>query len=95
MRIVEQFSAVTGKYIRENPSAERFAETVVLIARLINMIKGENENDIPILGKKLVSITVGEPLSVSDKWDEYKKSRRQAVESLTQDLQISLQSLIH
>ena len=95
MRIVEQFSAVTGKYIKENPSAERFAETVVLIARLINMIKGENGNDIPILGKKRVSITVGEPLSVSDKWDEYKKSRRQAVESLTQDLQISLQSLIH
>jgi 1-acyl-sn-glycerol-3-phosphate acyltransferase len=94
MRIVENFSAVTGKYVKENPSAERFAETVMLIARLINMIKGEAKDDVPILGKKRVNITVGEPLSVSDKWDEYKKSRRQAVEFLTQDLQTSLESLI-
>lgn len=94
MRIVENFSAVTGKYVKENPSAERFAETVMLIARLINMIKGETKDDVPILGKKRVNISVGEPLSVSDKWDDYKKNRRQAVESLTQDLQISLESLI-
>lgn len=93
MRIVESFSAVTGKYVRENPTAERFAETVVLIARLINMIKGD-KNELPILGKKQVKMSVGEPLSVSDRWEHYQKSRRQAVESLTQDLQISLESLI-
>ena len=95
MRIVESFSAVTGKYVRENPSAERFAETVVLIARLVNRIKGDTKNDLPILGNKQVKMTVGETISVSDRWDNYQKSRRQAVESLTQDLQISLESLIN
>jgi hypothetical protein len=94
MRIVEKFSAVTGKYVRENPSAERFAETILLIYRLIQMIKGTAKDHPLILGKKQVMMTIGEPLSVSERWDDYKQSRRQAVESLTQDLQIALESLI-
>ncbi len=94
MRIVEKFYAVTGKYIKENPTFERFAETILLVNRLINLIKGTTKNDLPILGKKQVKMTIGEPLSVSERWDNYKTSRRQAVENLTQDLQFSLQSLI-
>lgn len=94
MRIVEKFSAVTGKYIKENPTFERFAETILLVNRLINLIKGTTKEPFPILGKKQVKITIGEALSVSERFDDYKKSRRQAVENLTQDLQISLQSLI-
>lgn len=95
MRIVEKFSAVTGKYIRENPSFDRFAETVLLVARLIDLIKGITKNDQLNLGKKQVKMTIGEPLSVSQRWEDYQKSRRQAVENLTKDLQFSLECLIN
>jgi hypothetical protein len=94
IRIVEKFYAVTGKYVRENPTAERFAETLLLITRLIYLIKGEGKNPLPILGKKQVKMTIGEPLSVSERWNDYQSSRRQGVENLTQDLQFSLESLI-
>ncbi len=94
MRIVEKFAAVSGTYVKENPSAERFAETVLLIASLVNMIKGKSTNNLGNLGKQQVKITIGEPLSVSQRWDNYKKSRRKAVASLTQDLQVSLESFI-
>jgi hypothetical protein len=38
-------------------------------------------------------MTVGEPISISQRWSDYKASRRLAVENLTQALQVALEKM--
>jgi hypothetical protein len=97
MRLVESFVAVTGAYVLEKPTAERFAETILLVRDAIVRIKGGNPFVRPDVGKQRVQMTVGEPISVSQRWDNYRASRRaakQAVADLTQDLQTALEGMI-
>lgn len=97
MRLVENFVAVTGKYVREKPTVERFAETTLLMWETIARIKGSSTVRRPQLGQQSVQMTVGEPISVSDRWQTYQASRRsakQAVTDLTRDLQIALEQTI-
>jgi len=98
MRIVESFVAVTGSYVREQPSVDRFAETSLLIWDLITRLKGEGNPLLrPILGRKWVEVTIGEPLTVESYWAQYQENRRgakAAVTALTQDLQTALTQLL-
>ena len=97
MRLVEDFVAVSGMYIREKPTLERFAETILLLWDLVNKIKGNPPVNRPQLGKQQVRITIGEPISISERYANYKSSRvaaRQAVTELTTDLQQVLEGLI-
>ncbi len=94
MRIVESFVAVTGHYVREKPTVERFAETTLLLWNLIERIKGNNSHNKPNLGKQKVLITIGEAINVSDRSIDYKANRKKSVDRLTQDLQMTLESLI-
>ncbi len=97
MRLVESFVAVTGKYVLEKPTAERFAETTLLMWDVITKIKGGNAFKRPRLGQQCGLVTIGEPISVSDRWDDYHSNRRagkQAVSDLTQDLQSVFENLI-
>ncbi len=94
MRLVETFVAVTGNYVQEKPTAERFAETTLLLWDCVARLKGGNAFLRPQLGKQTVRISIGEPLSVSQRWGDYQTNRRQAVATLTQDLQVALESLI-
>ena len=97
MRLVESFVAVTGKYVLEKPTAERFAETILLMWDVITKIKGGNAFKRPRLGQQCGLVKIGQPISVSDRWDTYHSNRRagkQAVSDLTQDLQTALESLI-
>ncbi len=94
MRLVESFVAVTGRYVLEKPTADRFAETVLLLADMITRIEGKNPFPRPSLGKREALLTVGKPICVSDRKDDYKQSRRKAVAALTKDLQTSLENLI-
>ncbi|MDB9528328.1 1-acyl-sn-glycerol-3-phosphate acyltransferase [Oscillatoria sp. CS-180] len=94
MRLVENFVAVTGNYVSEKPTVERFAETLLLLRDTIVLIKGENPFPRPALGDQIACLSVGEALSVSDRWPAYKANRRQAISDLTADLQSSVQALI-
>ena len=97
MRLVENFVAVTGKYVRSKPTVERFAETTLLMWETIARIKGSSTVRRPRLGKQSVQMTVGEPISVSDRWQAYQTSRRSAklaVADLTKDLQTALEEMI-
>jgi 1-acyl-sn-glycerol-3-phosphate acyltransferase len=96
MRIVESFVAVTGRYVQEKPTAERFAETALLMWDMVARIKGNNPFDRPRLGKQRAMLTVGQPISVSARRDVYRESRRgakQAIADLTQDLQNALDQM--
>ncbi len=96
MRMVETFVAVTGRYVAEKPTVERFAETTLLLWDTVTRIEGSNPFQRPRLGKQRVQMTVGQPLSVSDRYPIYQASRhgaRQAVADLTQDLQHAMENL--
>jgi hypothetical protein len=97
MRLVESFVAVSGNYIKEKPTVERFAETTLLLRNMVTKIQGNNPLQRPPLGKQKVKITIGEPISVSERYSAYKGNRlagKQAVIDLTKDLQQALESLI-
>lgn len=94
MRLVENFVSVTGEYVAEKPTVERFADTILLIWKMITRLKGEDVNNPPFIGKKWAQITVIKPFWIADYWDEYQTNRRQAVANLTQDLQASLENAI-
>lgn len=94
MRLVESFVSVTGKYVIEKPTGDRFAEILLIFWDMVTRIKGETPFPRPQLGVQGVKITIGQPMSVSDRWETYKANRRQAVAGLTQDLQTALESMI-
>ncbi|HEY9886909.1 MAG TPA: 1-acyl-sn-glycerol-3-phosphate acyltransferase [Candidatus Obscuribacterales bacterium] len=94
MRLVESFVAVTGNYVSAKPTIERFAETLLLLRDTIVRIKGENPFPRPALGDQIAYLSVGQPLSVSDRWPAYATNRRQAVADLTADLQSAVADLI-
>lgn len=97
MRLVESFVAVTGTYVMEKPTAERFAETALIVFDVISRIKGKKMPRRPRLGWRQARVSVGEPISVSDRWATYQSGRqaaKQAVNDLTQDLQKALEKLI-
>lgn len=94
MRLVENFVAVTGQYVRQRPTAERFAETLLILRDIVCLIKGENPFPRPKLSPQVAVVTVGEPISVSDRWPAYQANRKQAIAQLTADLQTALEKMI-
>ncbi|MBD1909620.1 MULTISPECIES: 1-acyl-sn-glycerol-3-phosphate acyltransferase [unclassified Leptolyngbya] len=94
MRLVETFVSVTGNYVREKPSAERFGETLTLLWDMVSRLKGQHSFPYPMLGQRRARLSIGEPLSVSDRMPDYHANRRQAVAALTQDLQTALEAMI-
>jgi hypothetical protein len=86
--------AVTGHYVQEKPTAERFADTILLTWDLVARIKGGTSFFRPRLGQQRAKMTIGEPISVTARSLEYKANRRQAVANLTQELQQNLKKMI-
>lgn len=93
MRLVESFVAVTGCYVKEKPTADRFAETTMLLRDMVIKIKGEPTTQSK-LGQQKAIVTIGTPIDVSSRFTDYKQKRRQAIAQLTQDLQQQMESLI-
>ncbi|GAX36348.1 1-acyl-sn-glycerol-3-phosphate acyltransferase [Nodularia sp. NIES-3585] len=97
MRIVESFVAVSANYIQEKPTAERLAETALLMFDLLSRIQESTLPGRPRLGLRKAMITVGEPISVTEIWEKCQGNRaasRQAVTALTKDLQTALETII-
>jgi len=97
MRLVESFVAVTDDCIQKRPSADRMAELALLLFDVTARIKRQKLPHRPRLGWRRATITVGEPISVSDRYPDYQTSRqaaRQAVQRLTQDLQQAMEQMI-
>ncbi|MEL6491864.1 MAG: 1-acyl-sn-glycerol-3-phosphate acyltransferase [Cyanobacteria bacterium J06621_3] len=93
MHLVESFVAVTGHYVKEHPSADRFAETALLLRDMIDKIKGEPVSQTQ-LGPQRAIATIGNPIVVSERYSDYQKKRRRAIATLTADLQAEMERLI-
>ncbi len=93
MRLMESFVAVTGHYVKEHPSADRFAETTLLLRDMVNRIKGKSTKR-PQLGKQKAIVTVGQPIVVNQRLADYRAKRRSEIATLTQDLQTEMTAMI-
>lgn len=97
MRLVESFVAVTGTYVLEKPTFERFAETTLLMFDLLARIKRGKLPHRPRLGQRWAQITVGEPISVTERWSAYQTNHqgaKLAIADVTQNLQVALEKMI-
>jgi hypothetical protein len=95
MRLAESFVAVTGDYVAAKPSFDRLAEMTLLMFDAMARIRGDKLPQRPFLGMRQVRVTVTAPISISDRWDSYQVDRRsakQAIEDLTEDIRRSLSS---
>jgi hypothetical protein len=64
---------------------------------MISRIKESTLPGRPRLGLRQVKITVGDPISVTERWEKSQNNRhaaRQAASTLTKDLQVALENLI-
>ncbi|WP_036487697.1 1-acyl-sn-glycerol-3-phosphate acyltransferase [Myxosarcina sp. GI1] len=94
MRLVESFVSVTGQYVAEKPTVERFADTILLLWKTVSRMTEKSKVQTPRLGKRWAQLTVEKPFFISDYWDVYQTNRRQTVANLTQDLKIALEKAI-
>lgn len=94
LRLVEIFSSVQADYIRERPNPERFADILLLFWYLTVRLKGDWRYKFPKIDDLEVVLSVGEPLSVSQRWSDYQNNRTQAIKTLIQDIKSSLEGLI-
>ena len=94
MRVVESFVAVSGTYVRERPSQERFADTLLLLWDTQCRIQGQTSNQRPRLGRLRARISIDTPIVVDERMADYRRDRRKAVQSLTEELSLRLQGLI-
>ena len=95
MRLAESFVAVSGSYVAERPSFERFMETTLLIHDGIQRLLGRGLPRRPPLGARRAIVTIGEPLSLRERRRQVMLSRatlsrkgmaRQMIDSLSQDI---------
>ncbi len=97
MRLVESCVAVRAEYLLTKPSFERLAETALILFDVLARLKGEAYPARPRLGWRGVHFSVGDPISVTERWERYRQGRqesKQAVAQLTQDLQLALEGMI-
>ena len=94
MRLVESFVAVSGSYVKDDPSQERFADTLLILWDTLCRIRGGNPERRPRLGARRARIRIGEAIAVAPRLAAYRADRRGAVAALTADLQREMESLI-
>ena len=97
MRLAERLTVITGNYIIQIPSADRVAEMLIILWRITAWLEGKKQGQTPNLGAKRLRLTVGEPLSVTQRWSHYQENRRSArgaVQQLTEDLQTAMAQMI-
>ncbi|WP_414575235.1 1-acyl-sn-glycerol-3-phosphate acyltransferase [Anabaena sp. CCY 9402-a] len=97
MRLVETFVAVQANYLQEQPTADRLAETALLMFDMLSRIQSSTLPGRSRLGLRQATLKVGEPISVTQRWEKVQHDRqaaKRAVSDLTQDLQLALEHLI-
>jgi hypothetical protein len=97
MRIAETLTAISGSYVKESPTPTRFSDVLQQVWRAVSRVKGGTFGRPPYLGDRKCTISIGEPISISDRYAEYKSNRQNArkmVSDVTSDLQNALEGLI-
>jgi 1-acyl-sn-glycerol-3-phosphate acyltransferase len=94
MRLAERLTVITGDYVLESPTAERFVEILTILWRIVMWLRDKNPDQSPKFGPRRLTISIAEPLSVTQylpKYQENRRSGRQAIQNLTKDLTLALE----
>jgi len=94
MRLVEHFATVSGSYVAEKPSIDRYGEVLMILWRAIAWIRGREQERPPALGPWRVRLVVAELIDVGDSSATYRRDRRGAVDRLTAELRERLEAAI-
>ncbi|QPN55977.1 1-acyl-sn-glycerol-3-phosphate acyltransferase [Synechococcus sp. CBW1107] len=94
MRLVEHFATLSGSYVAEKPSIDRYGEVLMIFWRAVAWIRGREEERPPALGPWRVRMVVAEPIDVLECSGAYRRDRRGAVERLTAELRERLEAAI-
>lgn len=97
MRLVESLVAVSGHYVKDKPSFERFAETALILFDVMERVKGVAVPCRPRLGWRHAHITIGTPIAATDRWESYKNGRqaaKNAMDELTEEIRTQLEKMM-
>lgn len=101
MRIAESIIGVTSDYVRQRPSASRYIEVLKLMWSVLQRITERNQEsafrETPNFGDRKLTISVAEPLSVSDRLAEYQSSRpaaKECTKKLTEEIHAAMKNLV-
>jgi 1-acyl-sn-glycerol-3-phosphate acyltransferase len=94
MRLVEPFTSLSGRYVAERPSHDRYAELLLILWRSVAWIEGRPQARPPSLGPCRALIQVGSAIDVSERHGAYRQDRRAAVEQLTATVRQGLQQAL-
>ncbi len=81
------FIAIYDGYLVPPATQER-------IANVIEMLEGEVFGEKTVKGPRLVTIDVGQPINLADRYDEYKKTKKPVIESVTSDLSRQIHGML-
>jgi hypothetical protein len=101
MRIAESIIGVTSDYVRQHPSPSRYIEVLKLMWSVLQRVTERNQDsafkETPNFGDRKLTISVAEPLSVSDRLAEYQSSRaasKECTRKLTEDIHRAMKDLV-
>jgi hypothetical protein len=101
MRIAESILGVTSDYVRQHPSPSRYIEVLKLMWSVLQRVTERNSDsafkETPSFGDRKLTISVAEPLSVSERLSEYQSSRNSAKEctkKLTEEIHVAMKNLV-
>jgi hypothetical protein len=99
MRLAECFVAVSGRYVEERPSYERFMETTLLIHDSVCRLRGDRLPARPRLVARRVRLSVAAPLSVQERLDAFagtgsRRLGRAVIASLNDDIRRSFEAAL-
>jgi hypothetical protein len=86
MELVDVLEYVRVDYVQPDSSFDRFVETVTNLWDVVNRLEGGNISGRLNAFRKTARIVVNEPLRVSQRWEQYGRSRRRAVDALTREI---------
>ena len=101
MKIAESILGVTSDYVSQNPSPSRYIEVLKLMWSVLERVTDRNPDSVfkkePSFGDRKLTLSVAEPISVSEHLSEYQSSRTAAKEctrKLTEKIYNSMKDLI-
>jgi 1-acyl-sn-glycerol-3-phosphate acyltransferase len=95
MRLAETFVAVSGTYVAERPSYERFMETTLLLHDALARLRGDRLPRRPRLGARCARLSIGTPIEVGERWSGRSRAeRKQVVAAITAELRRSYEQAL-
>jgi hypothetical protein len=83
----QNFIVVSGDYVAQNPTAERFLE---VLGRLEKEVFGEVRNCV----SREALVRIGQPIRLEERYDAYRQGKREQVQGITREMEASIRGML-